>query len=165
MVLVWLERVMKAKIYIETSVVSYFTSRPSRDLITAARQQVTRDWWKESLSRFDPYISVLVIEEAKGGDVIAAKKRLDALKGMPVLRISDEVEALANALIAGPIPENSTEDALHIALASANGMDFLLTWNFHHINNAMIKKRIIKIVENQGYESPVLCSPEELEEE
>jgi len=89
MVLVWLERVMKAKIYIETSVVSYFTSRPSRDLITAARQQVTRDWWKESLSRFEPYISVLVIEEAKGGDVIAAKQRLDALKGMPVLRISD----------------------------------------------------------------------------
>jgi hypothetical protein len=108
---------------------------------------------------------VLVLEEAGGGDTIAAEKRLEVLKGIPILEISDKAEILANALVAGPIPENYAEDALHIGLAAVNGMDFLLTWNFHHINNAMMKKQIIKIVENQGYECPVICSPEELGEE
>ena len=155
---------MKPKIYIETSIVSYYTNRPSRDIVTAGRQQVTREWWEESSHRFQLYVSVLVLDEAGGGNTSEAKKRLEALKGIPILEISDKAESLANALVAGPIPENYAEDALHIALATVNGMDFLLTWNFHHINNAMMKKQIVKIVENQGYECPVICSPEELEE-
>jgi hypothetical protein len=156
---------MRPKIYIETSVVSYYKNQPSRDIVIAARQQITREWWDERSHHFELFISVLVQEEAGGGDTIAAKKRLEAIKGIPILRISDEAESLARALVAGPIPENYAEDALHIALAAVNGMDFLLTWNFHHINNAMMKKQIIKIVENQGYECPVICSPDELEEE
>ncbi len=156
---------MKPKIYIESSIVSYYTNRPSRDIVTAGRQQITREWWEESLHHFEPYISVLVLEEANAGDPIAAEKRKEALKGIPILGISDEAESLANALVAGPIPENYSEDALHIALAAVNGMELLLTWNFHHINNAMMKNQIIKIVRRHGYECPVICSPEELEEE
>jgi predicted nucleic acid-binding protein len=154
------------KIYIETSVVSYFTNRPNRDIVTAARQQVTREWWEENLNRFDTYISALVLEEAGGGDPISAQRRLEALRGIPVLKITDEAEALAAALVkVGPIPESHSEDALHIALAIINGMDFLVTWNFHHINNAKMKKGIAKIAEDNGYECPVICSPEELEGE
>lgn len=153
---------MKPKIYIETSVVSYYTNRPSRDIVISARQQVTREWWEERSGDFELYVSVPVLEEAACGNEFEAKKRLEAIKGIPVLSITDDAESLANALIAGPIPENSPEDALHIALAAVNGMDFLLTWNFRHINNAMMKKQIIKIVEYGGYECPVLCSPEEL---
>lgn len=155
---------MKPKIYIETSVVSYYANRPSRDLVTAARQQVTREWWEEILQHFQPYVSVPVIEEAGGGNSNEAEKRLEALKGLPILKISDEVESLAYALLDGPMPGNYVEDALHIALAAVNGMDFLLTWNFHHINNALMKKQIIRIIETHGYECPVICSPEELEE-
>ena len=154
---------MKPKVYIETSVVSYYTSRPSRDLVTAARQQVSREWWEESRQAFDVYISILVLEEAEGGDPSAAGKRLEVLEGMPILSMTTEVENLAAALIeAGPIPEEHSEDALHISLATINGMDFLLTWNFTHINNAFIKKGIIEICEEKGYECPVICSPEEL---
>ena len=155
---------MKAKIYIETSIVSYYTSRPSRDIITAARQQVTRGWWEESRNQFDTYISALVLEEAKGGDPLAAESRLAALKGIPVLKITDEAEELADVFVKfGPIPENYPEDALHIALAVINGMDFLVTWNFHHINNAIMKREIMKISEKNGYECPMICSPEEIE--
>jgi hypothetical protein len=155
---------MKQKIYIETSVVSYYTNRPGRDLVIAARQQVTREWWEECSQNFELFISVLVLEEAGSGDTVEAKRRLEALNGVPVLGISEEAEYLANALVAGPIPKKAAEDALHIALAAVNGMDFLLTWNFRHINNAMMKKQITKIVENYGYECPVICSPEELED-
>ena len=157
---------MKPKIYIETSVVSYYTSRPSPDLVTAARQQVTREWWEENRHQFDIYISALVLEEAKGGDPIAAEGRLEAVKGIPVLEITGEAEDLAAALVkVGPIPESHPEDALHIALAIINGMDFLVTWNFHHINNAKMKKGIARVAEENGYECPVICSPEELEGE
>jgi len=157
---------MKQKVYIETSVVSYYMSLPSRDLIIAARQQVTREWWEESRIHFETFISTLVLEESKGGDPIAAERRLDALKGTPVLEITNEAENLAAALIElGAIPENHLEDALHIALAIINGMDFLVTWNFQHLNNARIKKGITKVAEEKGYECPVICSPEELEGE
>jgi hypothetical protein len=154
---------MKPKVYLETSVVSYYTSRPSRDLVTAARQQVTREWWEESRSQFETYISALVFEEAKGGDPSAAEKRLEAIAGMPVLELTDDSERLAKEIIKlGPIPAEYLEDALHIALATVNGMDFLLTWNFNHINNAIIKREIIKVAEKNDYECPVICSPEEL---
>lgn len=154
---------MKPKVYIETSIVSYYTSHPSRDLVTAARQQITREWWEENRYWFEVYISAPVLEEAKGGDPSAAEKRLEAIAGMPVLKITAEAEELAASLgKAGPISEEHSEDALHIALATVNGMDFLLTWNFSHINNAIIKKGIIRVAENHGYECPVICSPDEL---
>jgi hypothetical protein len=132
-------------------------------LVTAGRQQITREWWEETRNQFDTYISVLVLEEAKGGDRSAAEKRLKALAGIPVLKINDMVEELAGGLIRnGPIPEECSEDALHIAIATINGMDFFLTWNFNHINNAQMKSEIIRIIEEYGYECPIICSPEEL---
>ena len=154
---------MKPKIYIETSVISYYTSRPSRDIVTAGRQQITHEWWDENRNQFDIFISALVLEEAKGGNPSAAESRLEALEAIPVLKITSETENLAISLVKmGTIPEGHSEDALHIALATVNAMDFLLTWNFHHINNAITKKRIGKVIEENGYECPVICSPDEL---
>ena len=155
--------VTMSTVYIETSVVSYYTSRPSRDLVTAARQQITREWWETNRLGFETYISTLVLEEAGEGDQLAAEKRLQALTGMPVLTITNEVEALAAAFIQpGPLPEEYVEDALHIAVAAVNGMDFLLTWNFTHINNAVMKRALIQITEQNEYECPIICSPDEL---
>ena len=155
--------VIMSTVYIETSVVSYYTSRPSRDLVTAARQQITREWWETNRLGFETYISTLVLEEAGEGDQLAAEKRLQALAGMPVLTITNEVETLVAAFIQlGPIPEEYVEDALHIAVAAVNGMDFLLTWNFTHINNAVMKRALIQITEQNGYECPIICSPDEL---
>lgn len=155
---------VKSSLYIETSVVSYYTSRPSRDLITAARQQLTHDWWEKILLTFAPHISALVLEEAKAGNPEAAQKRLEALAGMPVLEITEAAKALAADLVTrGPIAKDFSEDALHIALAAAHGMDYLLTWNFRHINNAKMKLSVMRIVHDHEHECPVICSPEELE--
>lgn len=154
---------MKPTVYIETSVISYYTSRSSSDLVIAARQQITREWWEETRKKFKIYVSALVLEEAKGGDSSAAKKRLEALKGTPVLKVNDMIEDLAEGLIKNKsIPEECSEDALHIALATINGLDYLLTWNFSHINNAQMKSKIITTVESYGYVCPIICSPEEL---
>ncbi len=154
---------MKETVYIESSVISYYTSKPSRDIIIAGRQEITREKWFKTLEKFESYISALVLQEVEQGDPEAAEKRLNAISDMPVLSIIDKAEELASILLQeGPIPKTNPEDALHIAIAAVNGIEYLLTWNFSHINNAQMKAKIITVIENHGYQCPVICSPEEL---
>ncbi len=154
---------MPSPVYVETSVISYLTARQSQDLIVSARQAITRDWWEHTRGRFDVYVSVLVIEETLAGDPDAAAQRAQAISGLSVLEVTEAAQVLAGKLLEqGLVPRTSVEDAQHIALATVHGMDFLLTWNFRHINNAEIKARIRTAVEAAGYECPVICSPEEL---
>ena len=154
---------MPSSVYVESSVIGYYTARPSRDIVTAARQTLTQEWWDDARGRFDLYVSVLVVEEAKGGGAEAAQRRMAAISGLPILEINDAAEKLGRRLLdEGAIPSSRAEDALHISLATVHGMDFLLTWNFRHINKAEMKAWIRTIIEAAGYESPVICSPEEL---
>jgi len=151
------------KVYVESSVISYITARPSRDLVVSARQAITNEWWEQKRKKYDVYISELVIEEIASGDKEAAQKRLDAVKAIPNLEITETAKELASLLISsGAVPDNSPEDALHIGLAAAQGVEYLLTWNFKHINNATKRADITQLIESQGFLSPVLCSPEEL---
>ena len=151
------------RVYLETSVISYLTARPSRDLIIAAHQQLTVDWWENRRSDFDLYISQLVVREAGIGDQAAAKKRLAALEGMPLLKLNEEALELGRLLVErGPLPERASEDALHIAVATVHGMDFLLTWNCKHIANAEMRDRVTVVCRSAGYEPPLACTPEEL---
>ena len=156
---------MKPKVYIETTVVSYLTGWPSRDLIVAAHQQITREWW-QGRTRFDLYVSQIGIREAGGGDPEPAALRLKALEGIQVLELSSEALSLAKQLITeGPLPEKAELDALHIGIAVVNGMDYLLTWNCTHIANAAMRHMIEAVCRSMGYEPPVICTPEELMEE
>jgi hypothetical protein len=156
---------MKPKVYVETTVASYLTGSPSRDLVVAAHQQITREWW-ESRNRFDLYISQIVFQEAGGSDQEAAASRLKILEGISVLELTPEARDLAKKLLTqGPIPEKAALDALHIAIAVANGMDFLVTWNCTHIANAAMRIMIEAVCRSLGYEPPVICTPEELMEE
>lgn len=151
-------------VYVESSVISYLTAQPSRDVITAARQAITIEWWQVWRSHFEVYISALVEEEISSGDVEAAKKRLEAVADIPSVAVTPQAQELAEQLVAsGAVPISSVEDALHIGIATAQGADYLLTWNFKHINNAQTKAKITQVIERKGYVCPILCSPEELE--
>ena len=152
---------MNGKVYIETSVVSYYTGRASRDVVIAGRQQSTQDFWRVLSGELTPYVSALVVQEAGQGDPKAARKRLDAIDPFPVLRATPEAERLARAILDGHgIPEEYPEDALHVAVAAVAGMDFIVTWNFSHINNPFTKMMIRQAVENAGYECPEIVSPD-----
>ena len=154
---------MRKSVYIESSIIGYLTARPSRDLVKAARQAITNDWWNVWRSDFDVFVSQSVLNEISQGDAVAAEKRLAAVSGIKILSTNLLAEQLALDLIKyGLVPHGSAEDALHIAVAAANGITFLLTWNFKHINNAATKGRITKFIESRGYVSPMLCSPDEL---
>ena len=150
-------------VYIETSIISYLTARPSSDLVAAAWQKATVDWWDTQRGRFGLFVSNVVIEEAGQGDAEAAGRRLEALTGIPLLKITDGVVSLAKALIrARAVPEKALDDALHIAVSAAHGVDYLLTWNCRHIDNAETKPIIRGICAADGFSCPEICTPPEL---
>ena len=156
---------MKPKVYIETTVPSYLTGRPSRDLVIVGHQELTREWWNDRRDDFDLYISQFVLDEAGAGDIQMARKRLEVLDGIEEIKITEEALQLAEKLvISGIIPPVAATDAAHIAVAAINGMDYLLTWNCKHIANAEVMKKIYSFCKSEGYDCPLICTPIELME-
>jgi hypothetical protein len=154
---------VRAKVYIETTIPSYLAARPSRDLLTAAHQQVTRVWWESRRFEFDLYVSEAVLDEAAAGDATPARKRLEILADIPVLALTDGIARIARSLVTeGAIPVKASGDALHIAFATAYACEYLLTWNCRHIANAEIQRTTRLVVRRHGLELPAICTPEEL---
>ena len=125
-------------VYIETCVVSYYCARPSRDLIVAAHQQITREWWGTRLHHYyQPFVSEIVVAECERGDSVAAKQRMLAIEALPRILVNTaESERLARRYVdALGIPEFAFVDALHIAMAVLGNMDYMATWNCSHIAN------------------------------
>ena len=154
---------MKSRIYIETSVVSYLTSLPSRDLIVAAHQEITREWWAHRRNDFTIAISALVIDEASRGDPDASQQRLTALTDIESMMISPEAVTLAEALVArGALPAKARADALHVALAAIWKADYLLTWNCTHIANGEALPLIESTLRDLGHVPPRILTPLEM---
>jgi len=151
------------KVYIETSFVSFLAGRPSRDLLATAWQQVSTAWWENRRSHFELYTSQLVIDEASRGDENAARRRLSYLEPLPVLEVTDSAVSLARQLVdEGAMPAKAFGDALHVALAVVHHMDYLLTWNCRHIDNAETKPLARRLCLLQGLSFPEICTPQEL---
>ena len=156
---------MKPTVYIETSVISYLTARPSRDLIVAAHQQLTVDWWDSVRPRVDCYISPFVIQEASRGDKNAAQRRMDAIASISILELNDEIRELAATYFSAiNIPEKAKVDASHLAVAVWHGMDYLLSWNCTHIASGRVRRILGEVNDRLGILTPVICTPEELME-
>lgn len=156
---------MKPKVYIETSIFSYLTARLSNDLRVAANQSITIEWWDTRRSHFELFVSELVTAEAHLGDPDLAQRRLDAIGTLPKLDVTEKVRELARNLVSkGPIPDIAEMDAYHIAVAAVNGMEYLLTWNCTHIANAVMRPQIEEICRQEGFEPPIICTPQELME-
>ena len=154
---------MRETIYVETTIVGHIAGRVHRDPFIAARQQATRMWWRDEASKYAVFISQLVLDECSDGDPVAAAERLEVVSDTDLLESSGEVDALAAALILGrAVPASEPRDAMHIAIAAVNGVNYLLTWNFKHIANASLRGRIEQICRDAGFDPPVICTPDEL---
>lgn len=152
-----------AQVYLETTILSYLTARPSRDLITAANQQLTHEWWERRRADFHLCISEAVLREARAGDPQVAARRNELAADLQLLAITDDVVALAQALVLqGPLPPRAATDAIHIAVAAVHAVEYLLTWNCKHIANAEMHPRIRAVCTDRGYSMPVICTPAEL---
>ncbi|HTU88625.1 MAG TPA: type II toxin-antitoxin system VapC family toxin [Gemmataceae bacterium] len=154
---------MKPTVYLETTIIGYLAMRVSSLLRVAANQQTTREWWDNHRQRFALFVSRFVIDECSKGDPIAVQERSVYLEGIPLLQITEEVNALAESLVIDvPLPEKATMDALHISVATINKLQYLLTWNCKHIANPSLRLRIERLCRERGYEPPVICTPQEL---
>ena len=150
-------------VYLETTFISYLTAQPSRDLLVAAHQQTTQDWWTTRRGEFTCYVSQVVIDEVSAGDPDESKKRLSAISNLSALDVTPEAEVLTqNILSRGILPPSAVRDAAHIAVAGVHAIDYLLTWNCKHLANARIMRRIESVCEGLGYRMPIICTPEEL---
>lgn len=154
---------MSQSVYLETTVPSYLTAWRSPELVMAARQQVTREWWDSRRQEFDLFVSQLVIDECSAGYPDAAARRIATLEGIPMLEPNAGTDELADALIRElSLPTKAAADAVHIALSVVNGVDYLLTWNCTHIANAVLRETIESTCQSLGFRMPVICTPEEL---
>lgn len=153
-------------VYLETTYISYLVAPPSRDLIVAAHQQITNDWWTNQKMKYECYISEIVIDEASAGDKNEIKKRLAIIDKLMLLELTEEANELTKAILnSGVIPQKAVRDAAHIAVATVHEANYLLTWNCKHIANAHILKKIEKICTTSGFEMPIVCTPENLMED
>jgi predicted nucleic acid-binding protein len=156
---------MKQTLYIETTIVSYLTSRPSRDALRRSHELLTKQWWTKERLRFDLYISQLVLEGASGGDSGAAAERLRSLREITSLPLTNEIDELASRLATAlDLPRRAYADAGHMAIAAVHGISFLLTWNCRHLANAALADRIDDTCERHGYSAPRIVTPEQLME-
>jgi hypothetical protein len=151
---------MKPTVYIETTIVSYLTAWPSRDIVRLSHEILTRRWW-DGRDNFQLHTSELVILEASAGDPSAAADRLSAIKDIPLLAMTADAIALAQELAkALNLPERAKADALHIAVAAVHGISFLLTWNCRHLANAALTDRIERACLQTGLLAPRIVTPE-----
>ena len=151
------------RVYIETSIVSYLRQRSSGQVVTAARQLLTRRWWESERFNFELVTSQYVIDEAADGDPQLAQERLESLDDIPLLQLGPDIDAIAREIMSRAIlPPKAQVDALHIATAAHHGIDYLLTWNCTHIANARILPRIHRVLAEMNCFIPIICTPEEM---
>ena len=152
---------MKPRIYVDTSVVSYLTAKPGHDAVALARQIVTIEWWSAASFRYELVVSDFVQEEVSVGDPNAAGRRLEAIRDLTRVDIDDpDVEKLAQALTQrGALPASARVDALHIAAAACNGIEFLVTWNYKHLANPSQFEFVEHVCADCGYQDPVWSHP------
>lgn len=149
-------------LYIETSIVSYAKSWPSRNVQIAALQEQARDWWSIERPKFELVTSQLTLDEAASGDPVAAAERLKLLGGLPLMPITKDAELLADKILAGHMmPQKAAADALHVALAALARVDYLLTLNCKHIANAHELPRVYRLLASEGLGGLLICTPAE----
>jgi hypothetical protein len=150
-------------VYLETSFISYLVARSSGDLLVAAHQKTTQDWWAHRRDQFNCYVSQVVIDEASAGDPTEAQKRLAVIGSLAALDLTPGAESLTQAIMAsGVLPPSAGRDAAHVAVAAFHAVDYLLTWNCKHLANAQIMRKIESVCQTMGYRMPIICTPEEL---
>jgi hypothetical protein len=153
----------QATIYVETTIVSYLTARPHRDIVIAAQQELTRQWWENEKPQYRCFISPYVLEEASAADTQAAAKRMQSLREVEVLPLLPEIEQLAERIgIELKLPATARMDAFHLACAVYYKLDYLLTWNCAHLANGPRMKQLSHFLQKESLWQPLVYTPYEM---
>ena len=154
-----MKREIQKLIYIETTIPSFYHTLRT-DAESRVRQKWTRQWWDEYADIFTLVSSAAVIEELRGGTGEKIQDRLDLLKDVELLSITDDIEQTARIYIEKLVmPRDPSGDAFHLAIASLYNVDSLLTWNCRHLANANKIHLIRQINQELGLSTPELTTP------
>lgn len=153
----------KYSVYLESSFISYLTSKKSKNQTIASNQRISKEWWQNQKHHFDLSISQLVINEISQGNPTAARKRIEMIQLLSTLEISLLAKDIAQRLVNdGAFPQNAVADALHVGIATAHNIDFILTWNFKHLANVVAQTKMKEIINGMQLRLPTMCIPQEL---
>lgn len=152
-----------ATVYVETTIPSYLSAWPSADLVMAAHQKITHDWWRVVGEHDELFVSETVLAECRRGDPGAAVRRLAVIESLLVLELNDEIKDLHHEYLNRlGLPTKAQTDALHLAIAVYYEMDCLVTWNCRHIVNDETIRRLMRANLELGWATPAIVTPESL---
>ena len=148
----------RPRVYLDTSVIS-----ASFDRTNPERQFLTQRFF-EKAETFETHVSEIVLAEINGTRNVELRNRLrEAALRYTVLEIDEESRTLADEYVKqGAIPSDYPEDALHISIATVNGMDYLLSWNFQHIVRVKTRRIISMVNTSLGYPDLQILTPAEV---
>ena len=153
-------------VYLETTFVSYLVAKPSQDALMAYRQGVSRLWWNTRRNVYHCVGSGILLKECSAGDVEEATKRLSIVETLPLFELTPASLAIGEAIIyKGLLPATAITDAQHIGIAAEKGIKYLVSWNYRHLVNPSICKRVEQLCESMGFRMPLICTPESLMED
>lgn len=158
--------IVRPRVYVETTVVSYLTSWLSRDPHVRRIQDDTHEWWDGHREKYELIVSDTVYEEARRGDAVAAAERIIVLDQLTQILANEPARMLGDALVRSKaLPVNAAEDALHIAIAAVYGIEVLLAWNLRHMNNDDMRPYIEQVCKANGYNAPLMRTPKQMMED
>jgi hypothetical protein len=148
-------------VYLDTSVPSYLTSRPTREPLAWRKQRVSCLWWHAYRDRFKIYVSDRVLDEAARGNAEAAQRRIEVVSQLELLNVTDRATELATSILRETgLPEHVRRDAEHVGVAATHGVELLLTWNCRHLANPEITPKVRDACQRAGLRGPEICTPE-----
>jgi len=148
----------KLKVYLDTSVISALFDRRNPD-----RKKTTEEFF-QNIDRFDIYISDITNDEIHSMPIERIRKKMErTVAEFTVLHLSEGVQALGEKYIAhGAVPATQRDDALHIAHAVMNDIEYLLSWNFKHLVR-LITRDIVRMVNTiDGHSQIIILTPGEI---
>ena len=153
---------MRRKVYIETTVPSFY-AETRQEPAAIYRRETTRRWWAEEAPRYDLFVSPFVVDELSEGDYPGREQALALIGELPALEAVAEIEDIVAVYIRHHLmPRGDRGDAAHLAIASYYAVDFLLTWNCRHLANANKARHLAEINNRLGLFVPILTTPESL---
>ncbi len=153
---------MRRKVYIETTVPSFYVETRA-DAAAVYRRETTRRWWAEEAPRYDLFVSEFVLGELERGDYPGKAEALELVGGLPELEAVPEIETIVSVYLKRKLmPRGDRGDAAHLAIASHYAVDFLLTWNCRHLANANKMEHLARVNGELGLYVPRLTTPESL---
>lgn len=152
----------KPSVYLDTSIVSaYWYS--GADVTGVARRLKTREWWEQDRADFSLWASATTENELGAGRYAYQNECLRMVRRLPFLAITREVRELAAELAnRWIVPPEEPEDALQISVCAVHQIDYLLTWNYAHLANAVVQEKLRTLCEHLKLRAPLMVSPESI---